>query len=218
MQWAYLSTDDGETSKKHYKDEEQTHNSYTPQFAGPLRIPPESFQIRVRKETSTRDTVNSRSIENWNSSVPVQQTDYIQKIEENESKKSKENCLNTVYMDMAPLSSRTDKRDFRQSQPYVPTGPNLAENPFFDRYDPTRDPRNMLREVRSAVYELKESDRGIQESEKIRERIFAERHTPEGETPIKLTEWFDLLRPKIDNPEVVYRNQSQIWKLGSNKE
>ena len=215
MQWAYLSTGNGDGEKKHFKDEEQTHNSYTPQFAGPLRIPPESFQVRVRKEASTRDTVNSRSIETWSASMPIQQTEYLRQAQFTESERGN---LSPVYMDMAPLSSRTDKRDFRQSQPYVVDAPSLAMNPFFDRYDPTRDPRNMLREVRSAVYELKESDRGIQESEKIRERIFAERHTPEGETPIKLTEWFDLLRPKIDNPEVVYRNQSKIWKLGSNKE
>lgn len=144
--------------------------------------------------------------------MPVQQTEYVRQAQFTESESGN---LTPVYMDMAPLSSRTDKRDFRQSQPYVPTGPNLAENPFFDRYDPTRDPRNMLREVRSAVYENKEADRGIQESERIRERVFADRNVPEGETPIKLTEWFDLLRPKIDNPEVVYRNQSQVWKLGS---
>jgi hypothetical protein len=88
-------------------------------------------------------------------------------------------------------------------------------NPFFDRYDPTRDPRNMLREVRSAVYETKEVDRGIKESERIRARTFNNRYMSEGETSIKLTEWTELLRPKIDNPEIVYRNQSELWKLGS---
>jgi hypothetical protein len=123
--------------------------------------------------------------------------------------------LKPVFMDMAPLSSRTDSRDFRQSQPYVPTGPNLSENPFFDRYDPTRDPRNMLREVRSAVYEIKETDRGILESERIRSRVFSNRTVQEDPETVKLTEWFNLLRPKIDNPEIVYRNQSEIWKLGA---
>jgi hypothetical protein len=72
----------------------------------------------------------------------------------------------------------------------------------------------MVREVRSAVYEIKDTDRGIKESERIRQRTFADRYEKEGETPTNLTQWFDLLRPKIDNPEIVYRNQSQIWKLG----
>jgi len=121
----------------------------------------------------------------------------------------------STFMDMAPLSSRTDPRDFRQSQPYIPSGPNLAENPFFDRYDPTRDPKNMVREVRSAVYELQEADRGIQESARLRERTFTDRYEKEGETPTNLTQWFDLLRPKIDNPEIVYRDQTQTWKLGA---
>jgi len=123
-----------------------------------------------------------------------------------------------VFFDMAPLSSRTDTRDFRQSKPYDTSGPSLAMNPFFDRYDPTRDPRNMIREVRSVVYELKEADRGIQESERIRERTFTNRNTPEGSTRIGLTEWQDLLRPKIDNIEVVYRQQGGLWSLGSKNE
>ena len=123
-----------------------------------------------------------------------------------------------VFFDMAPLSSRTDTRDFRQSKPYDTTGPSLAMNPFFDRYDPTRDPRNMIREVRSVVYELKVPDRGIQESERIRERTFTNRTTPEGSTHIGLTQWQDLLRPKIDNIEVVYRQQGGLWSLGSKNE
>jgi len=207
MQWAdYNSAKD---NKKEFKDEEQVYNSYTPQYAGPLRIPPANFQPRVRKETSIIDTTNSRYIENWNTALPIQQVKQF-----DITKSVSTNSLLPNIMDMAPLPSRTDSRDFRQSQPYIPSGPNLSENPFFDRYDPTRDPKNMVREVRSAVYEIKDTDRGIKESERIRQRTFADRYEKEGETPTNLTQWFDLLRPKIDNPEIVYRNQSQIWKLG----
>uniref|UniRef100_A0A6C0JXA8 Uncharacterized protein n=1 Tax=viral metagenome TaxID=1070528 RepID=A0A6C0JXA8_9ZZZZ len=218
MQWATYNS--GSDKKKDFRDEEQVYNSYTPQYAGPLRIPPASFQPRVRKETSAIDTTNSRYIENWNTAVPIQQTEYIRNNQQAVSSKQNPDShvpksLNTVYMDMAPLSSRTDPRDFRQSQPYIPSGPNLAENPFFDRYDPTRDPKNMVREVRSAVYELQEADRGIQESARLRERTFTDRYEKEGETPTNLTQWFDLLRPKIDNPEIVYRDQTQTWKLGA---
>ena len=116
------------------------------------------------------------------------------------------------------LLSRTDRRDFRQSKPYDPLGPSLALNPFFDRYDPTRDPRNMIREVRSVVYELKEPDRGQKESERMRERTFTNRYYKEEETPSKISEWHELLRPKIDNPELVYRNQTALWKLGKDYE
>ena len=211
-----------------YKDEEVSKPINSFQYAGPLRIPPENFQIRVRKEDATQDSVNSRLVESWNAAVPTQQAPYYRtdipgggvavQLEKRGGPKSDAHAppsLDAVYFDMAPLSSRTDKRDFRQAKPYDTTGPSLALNPFFDRYDPTRDPRNMLREVRSAVYELKEADRGIKESERIRSRTFNNRYMPEGETSVKLTEWFDLLRPKVDNPEVVYRNQSELWKMGS---
>lgn len=212
-------------------EKEQMYNSYTPQYAGPLRIPPAGFQPRVRKEISAADTTNSRYIENWNAAVPIQQAEFIrvdlpggQFITGTPKQKDPSDtrfdsrvpeALKPVFMDMAPLSSRTDPRDFRQSQPYIPTGPNLAENPFFDRYDPTRDPKNMVREVRSAVYELQSADRGLQESERLRKRTFTDRYEEEGSTPTNLTQWFDLLRPKIDNPEIVYRSQSEVWKMGS---
>lgn len=350
-----------------HRDQEETQIRYTPQFAGPLRIPPANFQPRVRKEINTRDTVNARHIENWNANTPVQQSgitrfdmgsgnntiitqtpktanfnkladayrvptsddldrfsatiqnstipltasltattafidtfmkivtdydtnnglyftkalmdffpsqtdrhDYLNIATENEKKAiqtalnafysnqrglnsidfinrfKKEvldafriqrqkntdgitnpkyarmdsnvpTSLNTVFQDMAPLSSRTDIRDFRQSVPYDPTAPNLSLNPFFDRYDPTRDPRNMVREVRSVVYEPKEADRGIEESERIRARTFTNRYTEEGKTPVALTEWYNLMRPKVDNPEIIYRKGSELEKIGAGK-
>jgi hypothetical protein len=232
MQWADYKP--GPRDINEYKDEEKVHNSYTPQYAGPLRIPPAGFQPRVRKEVSAMDTTNSRFIEDWNAGVPIQQSSYIRKdlpggkfiigepkrlppgdLSHNYLDAHEPESMKPVFMDMAPLSSRIDPRDFRQSQPYIANGPNLSENPFFDRYDPTRDPKNMVREVRSAVYEIANADRGIQESERLRQRTFTDRYEKEGETPTNLTQWFDLLRPKVDNPEIVYRNQSQIWKMGS---
>uniref|UniRef100_A0A6C0K8M3 Uncharacterized protein n=1 Tax=viral metagenome TaxID=1070528 RepID=A0A6C0K8M3_9ZZZZ len=358
------------------RDQTETQVRYTPQFAGPLRIPPGNFQPRVRKEVNTRDTVNARFVESWNATTPVQQSgivrfgiegglltqtpktanfdkaadayripsaddldrfrisidnskipltkdlqkiqDFIKYFMKNivdvydtknglyftgalmdffpsqtdrhdflnlatdreekgildaivafyrdntysdnvgsvgsgsydtnifirdfkteilnafriQRRKNTEEVTNpkyakmdssapvsldTVYQDMAPLSSRSDIRDFRQSQPYDPTAPNLSLNPFFDRYDPTRDPRNMVREVRSAVYEPKEADRGIAESERIRARTFTNRYMEEDKTPVALTEWYNLMRPKFDNPEIIYRthNVSALDKIGA---
>jgi hypothetical protein len=363
----------------HGRDQNETQIRYTPQFAGPLRIPPANFQPRVRQEHNARDTANARFIESWNATTPVQQSgivrfgvnggigtqtpktanfekladayriptdddldrfrlsivnskvplsndtekvkgfiqyfikevvdvydtnnglaltgalmdffpsqtdrhDFLNLASEREKKgileamtayyqrnkatgsggggsnsdgssnsdsdflrgikteilnafkiqrrKNTEEITNpkyakmdsnvpasldTVYQDMAPLSSRTDIRDFRQSQPYDPTAPNLSLNPFFDRYDPTRDPRNMVREVRSAVYEPKEADRGITESERIRARTFTNRYMAEDQTPIALTEWYNLMRPKVDNPEIIYRmhNSNLLDKMGA---
>lgn len=197
MQWAEFSNSE--------KDGPHTQEIESFQYAGPLRIPPPVFQVRSRKETDASDTINARYIESNGASLKYKQPDK----HDNTPTKA------VPFFDMAPLSSRTDVRDFRQSKPYDSTGPSLSLNPFFDRYDPTRDPRNMIREVRSVVYELKEADRGIQESERLRARAFTNRIVPEGSTSISLTEWQDLLRPKIDNIEVVYRQQGGLSVLGS---
>ena len=197
MQWSEFSKDMPGT--------QPTQELELFQYAGPLRIPPPVFQVRSRKETGAADTINARYIESNGASIKHKQGDI-----HSETKNG-----NNPFFDMAPLSSRTDTRDFRQSKPYDSTGPSLALNPFFDRYDPTRDPRNMIREVRSVVYENKEADRGIQESERIRARAFTNRTMPEGSTSISLTEWQDLLRPKIDNIEIVYRQHGGLSELGS---
>ncbi len=125
--------------------------------------------------------------------------------------------LNAVAQDMMPQNSRRDRRDFRQSQPFDPRGPSLALNPYFDRYDPTRDPRNTVRELQSAVYEVKQADRGQTESATLRERTFTNRWAPPEQASEQrtLTEAYELMRPKIDNPEIVYRGHSDLWKYGS---
>jgi len=204
MQWSDFSAEE--------KGTQATEEIQSFQYAGPLRIPPPVFQIRSRKETGTIDTINARYIEN---NATALRTPQVERPKWKDTSQVIEPRKSNPFFDTAPLSSRTDKRDFRQSKPYDTTGPSLALNPFFDRYDPTRDPRNMIREVRSVVYENKEADRGIKESERLRERAFTNRNTPEGSTSISLTEWQDLLRPKIDNIEVVYRPQGGLWKLGS---
>lgn len=197
----------------------------TPFQAGPLRIPGENFQLRVRKEKDTKDTANARLVETWTAQVPNQQDEYFRAdlpgggfitATTSAAAKTRDSRvparLKSTYEDMLPQSSRIDKRDFRQSRPYDPAGPGLSLNPYFDRYDPTRDPRNMIREVQSVVYELKEPERGQSADARMRERVFTNRY---GEAPTKLTQAHELLRPKIDNPEIVYRGQSSLWKYGS---
>ncbi len=197
----------------------------TPFLAGPIRIPAEQFQLRLRKEADTKDTANARLVESWTAQVPIQQEAYyradlpdggiVTAITKRDGKKRDSRvpaALQSRYEDMLPASSRIDKRDFRQSRPYDPAGPGLALNPYFDRYDPTRDPRNMIREVRSVVYETKEPERGQAADTRLRERAFSNRY---DEASARLTQAHELLRPKIDSPEVVYRSQSALWKYGS---
>lgn len=169
-------------------------------YAGEVRIPPPKMQLRVRRETDTYDTVNARQFESWQAAVPIVQGS--SRIEGNGI------TLKPETYDMAPQSSRTDKRDYRQSQPYIPTAPSLALNPFFDRYDPTRDPRNMIREVRNAVYEEKEADRGLEESKRITSRGYMSRWMPEGSSTDDLRasiNAYEVMRPKVDDITTDYR-------------
>jgi hypothetical protein len=168
-------------------------------YAGPVRIPPAKLQLRVRRETNPDDAINARQFESWQSSVPVVQGGRFD---------GGSSEMKPTFYDMAPLSSRTDKQDYRQSQPFVANGPSLAMNPYFDRYDPTRDPRNMIREVRSVVYEEKEADRGLTESKRLNTRAYTSRWITEGATEesIQATlQAYEVMRPKTDNIEEVYR-------------
>jgi hypothetical protein len=81
-------------------------------------------------------------------------------------------------------------------------------NPYFDRYDPTRDPRNMIREVRNAVYEEKGADRGRAESERLVSRGYMNRWLPEGADDDSLRaslQAYDIMRPKVDDIKTNYR-------------
>jgi hypothetical protein len=166
-------------------------------YAGPVRIPPAKMQLRVRRETNTYDTINARQFESWQATAPVVQGGAID---------DDPTQMRPVFYDMAPQNSRTDKQDYRQSQPFVANGPSLAMNPYFDRYDPTRDPRNMIREVRSVVYEDKEADRGLEESRRLVDRAYVNRWLREGdEEQLRASlSAYEVMRPKVDTIDTTY--------------
>jgi hypothetical protein len=86
----------------------------------------------------------------------------------------------TPFMDMAPISSRSDTRDMRQSQPYIPQlNTNTMNNPYFQKFDITQDPRNVTRELQGAVYE----ERGRKQSRELVQRGF--QHAWVDETELK---------------------------------
>lgn len=158
-------------------------------YAGPPRIPPPSMQLRARKETSTRDTVNARFFEQWQTDPPQLAT--------------------TTHHDMNPINTRSTATNYRQSQGFVANGPQLGMNPYFDRYDPTFDPRNAVRELRSVVYEDKEAERGIAETRRMLARGFTSRWIPEGYAEVnKMNSLlsYELLRPKSDDVTKNYRS------------
>jgi hypothetical protein len=75
-------------------------------------------------------------------------------------------------------------------------------NPYFDRYDPTRDPRNAIRELRGVVYEDKQADRGAEESRRLAARGYMSRWMPEGSSEDDLQaslQAYDVMRPKMSD-------------------
>jgi hypothetical protein len=56
-------------------------------------------------------------------------------------------------------------------------GAALGNNPYFQKYDVTNDPRNVSRELRGAVFEST-TDRGLTESAKMLQRQFTAAYMP----------------------------------------
>ena len=158
-------------------------------YAGNVRIPPKQFQLRTRIENSTRDTQNAKRVMQWQSDVPdltnnIPQLNHSKKVGESFDIVNNKLLINykqkdIPYYDMNPINTRTEQKDYKQSQPFVAGGPDLAHNAYFDRYDPISDPKNAVRELRSAVYEDKGGDRGYEESQKILRRQFENRWVKE---------------------------------------
>ena len=204
-------------------------------YAGKVRLPPKEFLLRTRIEGNTKDWINRKEFEHWQTDVPDFTYNYPKlvyakgrmyenvndrevgyaRISDEENKKLSEQygtsgasyrdpesdrrptkarekipqsidiatgykqpnykINNIPYEDMAPINTRTDARDYRQSQPFVAGGPDLGYNPYFDRYDPVSDSKNAVRELRSAVYEDKGTSRGVSESRLMLRRNFENR-------------------------------------------
>jgi len=155
-------------------------------YAGKVRIPPKEFQLRTRIENSTHDSINARHVEQWETDTPYLTDNIPQLVKSVQSIPDSIDLIkgyappsykiaNISYYDMMPINTRTDTRDYKQAQPYVAGGPDLQYNPYFDRYDPISDPRNAVRELRSAVYEDKGTSRGVDESQHMLRRQFQNR-------------------------------------------
>ena len=136
-------------------------------YAGTVRIPPKEFQLRSRIEYNSKDFVNARQYEHVQTDTPYLTYNYSKKTIDGKT------ISQIPYNIMISQNTRSEVRDFRQSQPFVAGGADLAHNPYFDRYDPVTDSRNAVRELRSAVYEVKSGDGD--ESRQILHRQFENR-------------------------------------------
>lgn len=154
-------------------------------------VPYPEMVIRSRREISTRDTVNARNFEQWQTTAKYLASD---RPDLNKQR---------PFQDFSPISSRMNERNYT-SQPRYDTSSasNLSQNKYFDKYDPSYDNRNAVRELQSVVYEDK-SGEGIQQSQLLLRRNFDSRWTNGAEID-KITQARLVLRPSMDDIRKIY--------------
>ena len=146
------------------------------------------LNLRSRKEISTRDAVNIRRFEHWQTDAPSLQNDRA------------DVHGPRVLSDMNPINSRSlDTGNYIQNRPMTAGQDSFTQNAYFNDYAPTFDPRNAIREVRSAIYENR-FDRGVTESQKLLSRSFTNALEPEDALKA-----YESLKPAMNNIEKNYR-------------
>ena len=161
-------------------------------------MPPPAFSLRARREIPTYDATNARAYEHWRTDTPSLTMDRPQP------------GKTPRHMDMNPEASRTNFKNYLQAQPYVAdAGGDTAQNPYFTKYDITQDPRNVIRELRSAVSEDK-SDRGLHESKDLLSRSFVNRWIPpniiEDKSLNTLSAYEKVMRPTVNDMKKSFRD------------
>jgi len=161
-------------------------------------VPNPQMVIRSRREIDTRDAVNARQFEHW-------QTD------------GKHGTMNrpdlnkqAPFHDVLPINSRTNERNYRSQPRYEVDGHRGNMNPYFDKYDTTYDARNTVRELRATVYEDK-STGYLAESRHLLERNFDNRwlDTTQVKRQLEATE---SLRPQMDDITKFYTTKPTATK------
>jgi hypothetical protein len=162
----------------------------------PRVIPPPQLQLRTRRELPSRDTINARNVDYWRSDVP-------QPIANQPQLQNR-----AAFFDMSPVFPRNlDAEQFRQGQLFVVDEGQLQQNPYFQKYDITNDPRNLARELKAAVVETKPA-RSEDESRRLYARGFDNRNVPPPEfntTLVNALEAYDKNRPKLNDMKAIFR-------------
>jgi len=154
--------------------------------------------LRSRREVVTRDAANARLFEHWQTDGP---SGVNNRAVYNEQ----------PYMDMLPISSRTDHSVDKGVPTYDTRAKGgLDENPYFQKYDITQDPRNVARELSASVVEDK-YDRGVKQDKPNLGRSFTSRWLPNDyaeDTNLTTLRAYESLKPVQNDTSVSYRKFS----------
>lgn len=175
-------------------------------------VPYPELVIKSRREVNTRDSVNARNFEHWQTSGKYLVNDRISNASLRNSLGAEISSLHsrpdldkqTPFQDFLPISSRMNQNVYMNQPRYDATGPKLSNNVYFDKYDAVYDNRNAVRELQAVVYEDK-SGEAIRESQKLLRRNFDSRFMP-SEDLEKITQARLVLRPSLDDIRKIYRD------------
>jgi len=170
-------------------------------MAARAAFPLPRFISRMRREMDTKDSVNSRQFEHWQTNAPSM------------TEGRPDVHRRAPFYDMAPNTSRFTEQNYRSQPRYDVDGERGVQNSFFDKYDTTSDSRNMTRELKASVYEDK-STGFLKESEKLLERNFDNRWL-NGTVMQQQAAAAEQLRPKRDDIRLYYRNQPSAQEKSS---
>jgi hypothetical protein len=168
------------------------------------------MNVRSRRELNTRDAANIRQFEHWQTDAPYLQMD-------------RPDLNNTpILSDMNPINSRTmNGQNYLQNRPMKAGQDSFQNNPYFDGYAPQWDPRNAVRELRSAIYEDR-FDKGLRESQTLLTRSFQNRwvdpSTVETNNLNTLNSLiaYEQLKPQMDDISRTFR-EVEVTKVGKPK-
>lgn len=154
-------------------------------------LPPPIMVIRSRQEISTRDTTNARQFEHWQTDGKAMTTN------------RPDVNAQAPFHDTLPINSRSVDRNYSSQVRFDAGGHRLGQNAYFDKYDPSYDSRNAVRELQAVVYEDKATE-GVRESGRLLGRFFDNRWMTEAEQAATVEASISL-RPIRDDYTKMYK-------------
>ena len=117
------------------------HDTHTTSAVEAFPLP--QFMTRTRREVDSKDAINARHFENWQTrgAYGVMNRPDLNK--------------RPPLFDMAPNDSRMSGQSFRSQPRFDADSFKGGQNAYFDKYDTASDARNTTRELRASVYEDK---------------------------------------------------------------
>ncbi len=165
--------------------------------------------VRIRVEPNSRDAMNSRILEQmpFTAARNIVPQDIL-------------NATKPVVQDMNPIDSRRGVNSYKQAVEFFPdadtkTGiqpkakepERFMQNPYLQRLDAANEPRQIVRELRSAVTE-DNREKYLDLSQKIANRNFSHVLIQGDQVMIQQVtnlKAYELLKPKLDDFSTDYR-------------